>query len=196
MAAPKYSDGNIAIAATDGQPTSASDWLDAQGELRDIIKPRFTPAMFPGFGEYDGVVAGWNMAITDPPHLLHNTNDADRIYIPIPLRDNGTITDVVVRIDGTTGSINAGSILLRKLSNVAAESLVTIPLAAAIDFDLAGVDTRISVALTTEELVEGDHTYYFEVIASEHAGGGAPSCLVYSLGALYALGARTGAASV
>lgn len=196
MAAPKYSDGNIAIAATTGQPTSASDWLDAQGELRDIIKPRFTPAMFPGFGEYDGAVVGWNQIVANPPHLLHDVLGADTIYVPLPLRDNGTITDVIVRIEGTIGNIDAGSILLHKLSNVAGESLVNIPLAAVIDFNLAGVDTRIAVALTTEELVEGDHAYYFEVTSSDHAGGGPPSCLVYSLGVLYALGARTGAVSV
>lgn len=206
MAAPKLSDGNRPIDGVLNNPIAPTDWNDMMDEVKGVFGEQYVPAvMSVGFSEFrDGpATPGWEVVVTDPPHLFNDTGTAKVMYLTVPVRAGGTITEVRGLIRGTSTGGAVGSIKLRRakraiIGGPAADMLVTIALTGGttIDFDLANTftlfDHVVDVGAGATELVKDDHIYYFEVIAPD--GGGGNEAEVYQLGVMYALGPVTGAA--
>lgn len=205
MAAPKFSDGDRPIDGVLNNPIAPSDWNDMMDEVKGVFGEQYVPAvMSVGFSEFrDGpATPGWEVVVTDPPHLFNNTGTAKVMYLVIPVRAGGTITEVRGLINGVSTGGATGSIKIRRakraiIGGPAADTLVSIALSggASPDFDLASTLTLFAHVIDTgggaTELVKEDHIYYFEIIAPD--GGGGNEAFVYQLGVMYALGPVTGA---
>lgn len=202
MALPLLSDGNNPILAISGAQLSHTDWNEMMGQLSDVFKARYLAAIIGvGFGVYDNAAVGWEFQTGPPPYIFNDVGSGQVMYLPIPVREGGSIVQIRGMVNGTNAGGLPGSIRLVRIKRqtpLPSVVVVGLELGASEDFDLGGTLAVFSHNVSADasgdavaELVKDDHQYFFQIGAP--TGGGGNEAFVYQLGVTFALGKVTGA---